>query len=426
MCPGRFLRATRHTWGMASLVDTTQGQGARGRRLGTRLLLAQALVLIASIVTAGLVAAMVGPPIFHQHLLESGGLASSHELEHIERAFTDASALSLGIASVTALVCALAVTWYVTRRIQRPLNVLTRAAREMGRGHYAVRASIPEAGPELHSLADAFNAMAARIEATEQTRRRLLSDVAHELRTPVATIRAYVEGLDDGVAGWGPEVSGVFQSQAGRLARLCDDIAEVSRAEEHQMTLERSLVRLGDLLDAAIRSALPAYDAKGTALKQSPSSTSALETEVEVDAERIGQVLANLLANALRHTPSGGLVTVSAALPPGAEDDGEVAVLVADTGEGIPAEQLPHVFERFYRGDSARSRLAGGSGIGLTIAKALVDAHGGSLRASSLGRGHGSTFTMTLPRANSARPGRASTGAQALQADHGVDRTADG
>jgi signal transduction histidine kinase len=124
---------------------------------------------------------------------------------------------------------------------------------------------------------------------------------------------------------------------------------------------------------------------------------------VDVDAERIGQVMANLLGNALRHTPAGGTVTVGADIPLAAAEDGEVVILVGDTGEGISAEQLPHVFERFYRGDTARSRDSGGSGIGLTIAKALVDVHGGSLRASSPGKGHGSIFAMTLPRADLAR-----------------------
>ncbi|HET8595103.1 MAG TPA: HAMP domain-containing sensor histidine kinase [Intrasporangium sp.] len=387
---------------MASSSDATQGDDTfRGRRLGTRLLLAQALVVTASIITAALVAVMVGPAIFHQHLIESGGLASNHELEHIERAFTDASALSLGIASVTALICALAVTWYVTRRIQRPLNVMTHAAREMGRGHYDVRASIPGSGPELQSLAAAFNAMAARLEASEQTRRRLLSDVAHELRTPVATIRAYLDGLDDGLATWGPEVSKVFHGQTGRLARLCDDIAEVSRAEEHRISLERDHLHVGDLLEAAVGTARPAYDAKGVDLILTRSDAS--RVSVDVDPERIGQVMANLLGNALRHTPPGGTVTIGADIPAATAAEGEVVVLVNDTGEGISAEQLPHVFERFYRGDTARSRDSGGSGIGLTIAKALVDAHGGSLRASSPGKGHGSTFAMTLPRADVAR-----------------------
>lgn len=381
---------------MASPLDVPLvPDDTRGRRLGARLLLAQGLVLTASIITAGLVAAVVGPPIFHEHLLESGR-AGGVEMAHIEQAFTDASLLSLGIASLTALICALAVTWYVTGRIQRPLLVLTRAAREMGRGHYEVRANIPGSGPELLSLAAAFNTMAARLQVTEDTRRRLLSDVAHELRTPVATINAYLEGLDDGVAAWGPEVSAVFHSQTGRLVRLCDDIAEVSRAEEGRVRLTRSVTQVGELVAAAVQAARAAYAAKGVALV---ADLRAMPVAlVNVDPERIGQVTANLLGNALRHTPPGGTVTL------GSEANRqEVAILVADTGEGLSAEQLPHVFERFYRGDAARTRDTGGSGIGLTIAKAIVDAHGGSLRATSLGLGRGSTFTITLPRASTGR-----------------------
>ena len=348
-------------------------------------------MLVASIVTAGLVAAIVGPPIFHEHLLRAGGSMAGPEMDHVEEAFQDASLISLGIALAVALVAALLVTWYITSRIQRPLQALTKAAREMGRGHYTARADVTDAGPELTSLAVAFNTMAARLEATEDTRRRLLTDLAHEMRTPVATIGAYLDGLDDGVVVWGADVSGVVRAQTDRLARLCDDIAEVSRAEEGRMTLDRSIHNGADLVRAAVNNVRAAYAAKDVALVADIAGVDGVY--VNVDPQRIGQVYANLLANALRHTPPGGIVTLSMA--PGPE---EVALVVSDNGEGLTPEQLMHVFERFYRADSARSRDSRGSGIGLTIAKAIVDAHGGSLAASSPGTGLGATFTMTLPR----------------------------
>jgi signal transduction histidine kinase len=371
-------------------MSTVTGPGStRGRRLGTRLLLAQGIVLVASILTAGLVAAIVGPPLFHEHLIEAGHAPHSPELTHIERAYRDASAISLGVALLIALAGALAVTWYLTQRLQRPVTTLTDAAQEMSSGHYATRVAIAGAGPELNSLADAFNAMAARLEATEDTRRRLLSDLAHELRTPIATIGAYLDGLEDGVAEWGPETAAVMRGQTDRLVRLAEDIDDVSRAEEGRLVLEKSRHSVHDLMYAASRAVAAAFAEKGVALITVPAPASLV---IDVDRERFAQVLGNLLGNALRHTPRAGTVTVFAE---GA--GGVVAVTVADTGEGMTDEELPHVFERFFRGDHARDRASRGSGIGLTISKAIIDAHGGTLTAASAGIGQGSTFVVSLP-----------------------------
>jgi len=367
----------------------TTSRPATGRSLATRLLLAQGLVLVASILTAALVAAIVGPPLFHQHLIEAGHSPHAPELTHIERAYRDASVISLGVALVIALACALTVTWYLTRRIQRPLTLLTDAAREMSGGHYTTRVAVAGAGPELSSLGDAFNAMAARLESTEDTRRRLLSDLAHELRTPIATIGAYLDGLEDGVARWGPQTAHVMRDQTDRLVRLAEDIDDVSRAEEGRLVLEKSPYPVDDLLHAASRAIASTFAEKGVALIIIPSPATLV---IDVDRERFAQVLGNLLGNALRHTPRDGTVTVFAE-----GTDRSVVVTVTDTGEGMAVEQLPHVFERFYRGDNARDRGSRGSGIGLTISKALVDAHGGTLTASSPGVGLGSTFVVTLP-----------------------------
>ena len=362
-----------------------------GRSLGARLLLAQGLVLVASILTAALVAAIVGPSLFHQHLIEAGHSPHAPELTHIERAYRDASVISLGVALLIALVCALAVTWYLTRRLQRPLTLLTDAAREMSAGHHTTRVAVPGAGPELSSLAAAFNAMAARLEATEDTRRRLLSDLAHELRTPIATIAAYLDGLEDGVAQWGSDASQVLRDQTDRLLRLAEDIDDVSRAEEGRLALVTSRLSVGDLLRAGTQAVAASFAAKGVALVTDPPPATLV---IDVDRERFAQVMGNLLGNALRHTPPGGTVTVSAR-----RTDGSVTITVTDTGEGMTADQLPHVFERFYRGDHARDRASRGSGIGLTISKAIIDAHGGTLTASSPGVGSGAAFVVTLPSA---------------------------
>lgn len=374
----------------ASLPGAASPAGQRtGRSLATRLLLAQGLVLVASILTAAFVAALVGPPLFHRHLMEAGHSPHAPELTHIEQAYQDASIISLGVALLVALACALAVTWYLTRRLQRPLTVLTVAAQEMSAGHYAARVAVPGAGPELGSLANAFNSMAAKLESTEDTRRQLLADLAHELRTPIATLGAYLDGLEDGVAQWGPDTARVMRDQTERLVRLAEDIDDVSRAEEGRLVLDKSPQPAGELLRAATQAVTASYADKGVSLVVAPTPAT---LAIEVDRERFGQVMGNLLGNALRHTPPGGTVTLAA----DNSTDG-IVVSVLDTGEGISAEQLPHVFERFYRGDNARDRAGRGSGIGLTISKAIVDAHGGTLTASSPGPGLGSRFVVTLP-----------------------------
>lgn len=351
-------------------------------------MVAQGAVVTAGILTASTVAALIGPPLFHEHLLRAGTSATASEVEHVEQAYNEASFVSLAVALVIAVLCALGVTWYVAGRLTRPLAVLTTAAHEMGEGNYAARATVSDAGPELSSLAEAFNAMAGRLGDAEKTRRRLVGDVAHEMRTPVATLAAYLDGLDDGVVEWDEPTSLLFRANVERLARLCDDMSAVSRAEEGHLELRPSNVRVRELFEAAEREARPGFAAKGVRLELG----ACVDATVVADAERVGQVLTNLLANALRHTSPGGDVRISAR-----SAGGDVQLVVQDTGEGLDPEQLTHVFERFYRGDAARTRDARGSGVGLTIAKAIAEAHGGRLTVTSPGRGQGATFTLSLP-----------------------------
>jgi signal transduction histidine kinase len=362
-----------------------------GLGLASRLLLSQGIVLAASILSAGFVAATVGPPLFHHHMMEAGHREDAPELSHIEEAYRTASTLALGGGLIVSLLCAFAATWFVTRRLQRPLAALTASAQRVSSGQYDARVEATGAGPEFDSLADAFNSMAAQLETTEDTRRRLLTDLAHEMRTPIATITAYVEGVDDGVTTWTQATRDVLCEQVGRLTRLADDIDDVSRAEEGRITLSPDAHDVRRLLAAAVGAAREAYADRGVELV-----VQAEEAALWVDEQRFAQVMANLLDNALRHTPTGGRVRISA-LP---ERD-IVTITVADTGDGITADQLPRVFERFYRGDTARDRRDRGSGIGLTISRALVEASGGSLTASSDGVGKGATFTMTLPAPSS-------------------------
>ncbi|MFZ1284943.1 MAG: HAMP domain-containing sensor histidine kinase [Propionicimonas sp.] len=360
--------------------------------LGVRLFVAQGLVLLATIATAGGVAAILGPTLFHQHLIDSGHAPESPEIPHIERAYFDASSASLAIAAFVATGCALAVTYYVTRRIRRPLERLSEAAKALSEGRHELLPIDPEAGPEFRTVAAAFNDMSNQIRATEQTRLKLLGDLAHELRTPLANMKAHLEAVDDGVADWDKETRAFVLAETERLSRLAGDLNEVSRAEEGRVTIERHNQSLADIVADVVESQRPKYEAKGVALLLDRRS----DAIVSVDAIRIGQALNNLLNNALRHTPAGGLVNLSI----DSTDKSTIQVHTTDNGEGIDADQLPHLFDRFYRGDSARGRDAAGSGIGLTIAKALVEAHGGRLTVFSAGLGAGSTFTISLPGAS--------------------------
>jgi signal transduction histidine kinase len=362
-----------------------------GDRLGLagRLFAAQSLVVLAGVITLGLVAAAVGPAIFRDHLRQVSGSVDGEASRHVEEAYASAGAVSLGVALLAALVAALAVSAYVARRLAHPVGRLAAAAADVAEGRYQARVTPPGIGREFDMVAQAFNAMAARLADVEATRRRLLADVGHELRTPVATIEAYVDAAEDGVAVIGEETWTVLRTQTARLRRLTEDIAAVSRAEEHQLDLRPRRVAAEDLVRPAVAAARPRFAAKGVRLHERITSDAG---EVDADPERMAQVLANLLDNALRHTPPAGDVTVAVD-----RDQAGVRITVTDTGEGIGAAQLPHVFERFYRADTARDRGHGGSGIGLAIVRAIVTAHGGQVSAASEGTGAGATFAVTLP-----------------------------
>ncbi|HSI98573.1 MAG TPA: ATP-binding protein, partial [Gaiellaceae bacterium] len=287
-------------------------------------------------------------------------------------------------ATITAAV----VSWFLSVRIVRPIGKLAAAAERIARGSYGER--VPVTGSdELSVLATAFNDMAASLESAEVRRRQLLGDLAHELRTPLATIEGYVEGVRDGVVPATADTWSVLETESRRLRRLVDDLQKVSRVEERQLDLRIQRLTPATIMAEAVRAAGPTYAARGVALETAVADDL---PSIAVDRDRMGEVLANLLDNALRHTPPGGRVEVCAELR-----EGEIQLAVSDTGEGIEPEHLSRVFERFYRVDSGRVRARGGTGIGLAVARALVEAHGGRIHAESDGLGRGSRFVVSLP-----------------------------
>jgi signal transduction histidine kinase len=353
-----------------------------------RLLLAQALVLVAVGVTTWVVALVVGPPLFRDHLHQAGVPHNSNEQYHAEQAFQHATALSIAVAITVAATTAFVVTAYLSRRLQRSVTELSAAASAVAEGRYDIRVSTPQLGDEFDGLAVAFNRMADRLQAVESTRRQLFSDLAHEIRTPVSVLEAYLEAVEDGVKTLDPPTMSILREQTGRLVRFSADTAALARAEEAHVAIAPEWVDAGELVSAVSAAIADRYAAKHVTLDTRAPAAGRLWA----DGQRLSQVLINLLDNALRHTPSGGHVTLAAI-----RNGNDVTFTVTDDGDGIAAEHLPHVFERFYRADSARDRGRGGSGIGLAIAQALTEAHGGHITAASEGPGRGTTFTVALP-----------------------------
>jgi two-component system sensor histidine kinase BaeS len=331
--------------------------------------------------------------VFHTHVRMALGTIPPQVGHHLDEGLARAMLVALGTGTGVAIATALGVSLILARRITSPVRALAHAAGQVASGSYTARIPQPAGGDELTTLAGAFNDMAEALHTSEQRRQQLLSDLAHELRTPLATIDGYLEGVGDGIMPSDQQTLQVLQAETARLRRLVDDLNAVSRAEEHQLDLHPTRCRPDKLITAAVQAAQAAYTAKDVTL------TAKLDPrlpQVTADPDRIGEVLANLLNNALRHTPPGGHVEVTATTTP----DRHVRVSVTDTGEGIPPELLERIFERFYRVDRARTPSTGGSGIGLTITRAIVHAQGGQIHAHSQGPGHGARFTITLPPAH--------------------------
>lgn len=364
----------------------------RARRwgLGPRLLAATVAVILAAAATAWVVAAAIGPAIFHDHLV-LGATADPAVVRHAEEAFVTASGLSFAVALLVALVTGVVLALFLTRRIERSLRRMRQTTGRVAAGDYSARVPDLAMGAEFDDLAGAFNAMAAALSDVEATRTKMLGDLAHEMRTPLATVEAHLEGMQDGIIVADEATLAMLLEQIGRLARLGEDIALVTSAEEGRLSMRREPVPVARIVETAVAQESARYAAKGVALDVAVADAAG-RAVLDADVDRMGQVLTNLLDNALRHTPAGGAVRL-AALRAGPR----IRLSVADSGEGIAPEHLAHVFERFYRADTARDRAHGGSGVGLAIVRSITRAHGGVATVDSAGPGLGSTFTVDLP-----------------------------
>lgn len=360
----------------------------------TRPLTRQVLVTIVGVFLISAVATsalgfVVGPRMFRDRVTGSTVIPESAKGE-VLHLFAVTALAQTAVSILTGLAVWTVFAVLTARSLARSVATMRRAAELVASGRFDFALHATQLGPEAEGFAQTFNEMAARLHAVETTRRRMLSDLAHELRTPIATLDGYLEAFEDGMAEPDAATLHMLRGQTRRLARLVQDVSAVSRVEEHVDPLVLVPTVPGDLVRAAVAGVQPAATARGLALE---TRIAGGLTPLMLDRERMGQVLTNLLDNAVRHARTEIVVTVDQV--PG---DG-LSIRVRDDGDGIPGESLPHVFERFYRLDSARDRESGGSGIGLAIAKALVGAHGGRLTAESRGPGQGATFTIILPGA---------------------------
>jgi two-component system sensor histidine kinase BaeS len=295
---------------------------------------------------------------------------------------------ALAIAALGAALVALLLGIILARTVTRPVRDLTAAAHAMAAGQLKQQVPV-RSKDELGELTTTFNKMSADLERANQARKQMTADIAHDLRTPLTVITGYLEGLRDGVLKSTPERYEVLFNEARHLQRLVEDLRTLSLADAGELAIDRQHVAPGELLERLAQ----AYQHQ--AGQQEVSLALQVEPalpEINVDVERMEQVLGNLVTNALRYTPRGGQIKLSAH-----RQDSEVVLSVADNGAGITPEVLEHVFERFYRGDEARAQQGDETGLGLAIAKSIVELHGGRITAASEGAGKGTILTIFLP-----------------------------
>lgn len=326
------------------------------------------------------------------HVMDPG--SSAHLVDDLFVQFRTAVTEATLIATTMATLVAVTISALISRRVIAPVRDMMHASRQIAQGDYGRRVTIPDNyspadRDEMGQLAHSFNQMAAQLEEADALRRQLIGDVSHELTTPLTVIKGSMEGLIDGVLPPEPATFQQVYHEAARLQRLVTDLQELSRVEAGTYQLHIQPVDLGALVHKITGHLRRQFEDKGVQLHMHIPSALLM---AEADPDRISQILINLVGNALQYTPAGGQVDLFVQ-----RKDNGVQLTIADTGIGIPAEHLPHLFTRFYRVDKSRARASGGSGIGLTIARHLVEAHNGRIWVESEGLGQGSRFLFWLP-----------------------------
>ncbi len=289
-----------------------------------------------------------------------------------------------------ALVIAVLLAWFLARRIAAPVQIVSRAAASVAKGDLSTRAELPgsmqRSNDELTQLAQDFNRMASHLEQQEIVRRALFADIAHELRTPLTVLRAKLEAMTDGVIPLELQNIDKLVQQTGLLERLVEDLRVLSLADAGALRLEKTMVNLALLARTTLDGFQPRAAQKSIALEFRGE-----DVTLQCDAQRVQQIIGNLLENALKHTPSGGQILLEIEL-----GNDQVLLRVIDTGVGLPPDAFEKIWDRLYRVDASRNRGSGGSGLGLAIVKALVNLHGGAVNAANR-IPQGAVFTVTLP-----------------------------
>jgi two-component system sensor histidine kinase BaeS len=319
-------------------------------------------------------------------VFESYGEPVPSSPESPESAFLKSVNRAIVLGALGAITVALLIGVLLARTISRPVRELTTATQMIAQGELGHQVPVRRKD-ELGELAVSFNVMSADLARSTELRRQMTADIAHELRTPLSLIMGYTEALSDGKLEGTPETFDILYDEAQHLSRLVDDLRTLSLADAGELSLNLRSVQPQTLLQRATTAYAAQAQGQDVSLKLEADKN---VPQVEVDPDRMAQVLGNLVSNALRYTPAGGEIVLSAEHCPDS-----VALCVRDTGAGIAPEHLSHIFDRFYRGDRSRHQEEGESGLGLAIAKSIVEAHGGTISAAST-LGAGTTFTIQL------------------------------
>lgn len=372
------------------------------QRLSWKIFISYLFIILVGILVLAASAEFSIPSAFDNHMasmmtaMRQGGMGMMGADEDLNADlfsnFRNAVNEALSRAALAAVLAALVVSLFISRQIVTPIREMMTASQHIAAGYYDERVQIagdPSEADELAQLAISFNRMAERLAQTENMRRQLIGDISHELRTPLTTIKGSMEGLLDGVLEPTPETFGNIHREAKRLQRLVTDLEELSRVEAGTVPLQKKPTDITKLARSVCQHMQTQFDEKGVELHVETMPDPPI---ILADGDRISQILINLVGNALQYTPEDGCVSVEVS-----QVENEVQTSVIDSGIGIAVEHLEHIFTRFYRVDKSRSRTGGGSGIGLTIAKHLVEAHGGEIWVESEGAGKGSVFRFTLP-----------------------------